>query len=42
VKNGIDTEVTCLDLAGIDITKCEDIALSVGAKFRLRRHGVTG
>ncbi|MFA5144230.1 MAG: TatD family hydrolase [Candidatus Omnitrophota bacterium] len=38
----IDTEVTCLDLEGVDIQKCEELAKSLGAKFRLRRYGVTG
>ena len=42
VGNKIDTEVTCLDLEGIDVKKCEELAKSVGAKFRLRRYGVTG
>ncbi|MDO8593194.1 MAG: TatD family nuclease-associated radical SAM protein [bacterium] len=42
VKQGIETEVTCLDLEGIDIKKCEEFAGSAGAKFRLRRYGVTG
>lgn len=41
-KCGIETEVTCLDLPGVDVKKCEDIAKSVGAKFRLRRLGVVG
>jgi TatD DNase family protein len=38
----IDTEVTCLDLEGVDIKKCEELARGAGAKFRLRRYGVTG
>ncbi|MDD5429039.1 MAG: YchF/TatD family DNA exonuclease [Candidatus Omnitrophica bacterium] len=38
----IETEVTCLDLPGVDIKKCEEIARSAGAGFRLRRYGVTG
>ena len=42
VANRIATEVTCLDLPGIDIKKCEAIAKSLGASFRLRRLGVTG
>ena len=42
VRHKIDTEVTCLDLEGVDIQKCEELAKSLGAKFRLRRYGVTG
>ena len=42
VKAKIDTEVTCLDLEGVDIEKCEALAKSAGAKFRLRQYGVTG
>ncbi|MDD5437126.1 MAG: YchF/TatD family DNA exonuclease [Candidatus Omnitrophica bacterium] len=42
VAHKIDTEVTCLDLEGVDITKCEELAKSLGARFRLRRYGVTG
>jgi TatD DNase family protein len=38
----IEAEVTCLDLKDIDIKKCEEIARSAGAAFRLRRYGVTG
>ena len=38
----IETEVTCLDLEGVDIKKCEALAKSLGAKFRLRQYGVTG
>ena len=42
VKLGLDVEVTCLDLPGVDTAKCEEIAKSAGARFRLRRYGVTG
>jgi len=42
VENGIETEVTCLDLAGVDAKRCEDIAKSLGAHFRLRKLGVVG
>lgn len=42
VRAKIETEVTCLDLEGVDIKKCEALAKSLGAKFRLRRYGVTG
>ncbi|MFA6321667.1 MAG: TatD family hydrolase [Candidatus Omnitrophota bacterium] len=41
-SRNIETEVTCLDLPGIDIDKCEEIARNAGAAFRLRRYGVTG
>ena len=40
--NNIETEVTCLDLKGIDVKKCEALARCAGARFRLRRYGVTG
>ena len=42
VANGIDTEVTCLDIEGVDIKKCERMAGDMGARFRLRRIGVVG
>lgn len=42
VRIGIEVEVTCLDLAGVDVKRCEDMARSLGAKFRLRRLGVVG
>lgn len=42
VRRKIETEVTCLDLEGVDTKKCEALAKSLGAKFRLRRYGVTG
>ena len=42
VRHGIETEVTCLDIDGIDLNKCEEIAKSAGAKFRLRRYGIAG
>ena len=41
-ENGIEAEVTCLDLPGIDLKKCENIAKSLGAKFRLRELGIVG
>lgn len=40
--NSIETEVTCLDLPGVDLKKCEDMAGSLGATFRLRKVGVVG
>ena len=40
--HNIETEVTCLDLKGVDVKKCEALANSAGARFRLRRYGVTG
>jgi len=42
VKRGIETEVTCLDIEGVDLNKCEEIAKGAGAKFRLRRYGIVG
>jgi len=42
VKNGIDAEVTCLDLPHVDVKKCEEIAESLGARFRLRKAGAVG
>jgi len=42
VANKIETEVTCLDLAGVDAKKCEGIAKSLGAAFRLRAYGIVG
>jgi len=42
VKAGMDVEVTCLDLPGVDTKKCEEIAWSLGAKFRARHIGVVG
>ncbi len=42
VASGIGTEVTCLDLPGVNARKCEAIAKSLGAGFRLRAFGVVG
>ncbi len=42
VACGIETEVTCLDLPGVDVQKCESMAREMGAGFRLRRFGVVG
>ncbi|MFA5146168.1 MAG: TatD family hydrolase [Candidatus Omnitrophota bacterium] len=42
VGKGIETEVTCLDLPGVDVKRCEEIAKGLGAEFRLRHAGVTG
>lgn len=42
VENKIKTEVTCLDLEGVDLNECENIAKSLGASFRARTYGVTG
>jgi len=41
-RNKIETEVTCLTLPEIDVKKCEAIAKSLGARFRLRSYGVVG
>jgi TatD DNase family protein len=42
VAAGIETEATCLDLPGVDIAKCREIAASLGARFRQRRLGAVG
>ncbi|MBN1527047.1 MAG: YchF/TatD family DNA exonuclease [Candidatus Omnitrophica bacterium] len=42
VARGIETEVTCLDLPGVDIKRCEEIAAGLGARFRLRSYGIVG
>ncbi|MDD5174246.1 MAG: TatD family nuclease-associated radical SAM protein [Candidatus Omnitrophica bacterium] len=42
VDSGIKTEVTCLDLPGVDLKECAAIARRLGASFRARRYGVTG
>lgn len=42
VQKGIKTEITCLDLPEVDLKGCETLALSLGASFRMRKHGVTG
>lgn len=42
VKAGMDVEATCLDLPGVDSGKCEEIARSLGARFRPRRLGIVG
>jgi len=42
VHSGIEVEVTCLDLPGVDIKRCEAIAREMGVKFRLRSLGVVG
>ncbi len=38
----IETEVTCLNLPGVDLRECERMAKSLGASFRLRKLGVVG
>jgi TatD DNase family protein len=40
--NGIATEVTCLDLAGVDLKRCEELSRNLGAAFRRRSAGVVG
>lgn len=42
VAHGMETEVTCLDLPGVDVKRCEAIAAGLGARFRLRSYGVVG
>ncbi|MCX5678374.1 MAG: YchF/TatD family DNA exonuclease [Candidatus Omnitrophica bacterium] len=42
VKNKIEVEVTCLDLPGVDLKRCETIAKELGGIFRPRSLGVVG
>jgi TatD DNase family protein len=42
VDHSIKTEVTCLNLAGVDLKECERKAKDLGASFRPRAYGVTG
>ncbi|MFA6609790.1 MAG: TatD family nuclease-associated radical SAM protein, partial [Candidatus Omnitrophota bacterium] len=42
VSNKIKTEITCLDLPGVDMKRCMDIARSLGADLRKRSYGVVG
>ena len=42
VRNKIEVEVTCLDLPGVDLKRCETIAKELGGVFRLRSLGATG
>lgn len=42
VSNGITVEITCLDLAGVDLARCEAIAKELGGTFRKRSIGVVG
>lgn len=42
IANNIEIEVTCLDLAGVDVKKCERIVRELGADFRVRSLGVVG
>lgn len=42
VRNKIEVEVTCLDLPGVDLKRCEAIAKELGGIFRPRSLGVTG
>ena len=42
VANHIETEATCLDIAGVDVRECERIVRSLGANFRLRKLGIVG
>ncbi len=41
-RHGIEVDVTCLDLPGVDVKRCEDIAKDLGGQFRLRSLGVVG
>jgi TatD DNase family protein len=42
ISEGIQVEVTCLDLPDVDTKRCETVAKDLGADFRLRRYGVAG
>jgi len=42
VRSGMDVEVTCLDLPGVDTARCVEIVRSLGAKFRPRHLGIVG
>jgi TatD DNase family protein len=42
VRNKIEVEVTCLDLPGVDLKRCETIAKELGGIFRPRSLGVVG
>ncbi len=42
VSDGIETEVTCLDVPGVDLGECGKIARSLGANFRVRKYGTVG
>lgn len=41
-KCGMDVEMTCLDLPGVDAARCAEIARSLGARFRPRHLGIVG
>ena len=42
VANGIEVDVTFLDLPGVDTEKCRRLAAELGAKFRPRHLGIVG
>ena len=42
VASGIKTEVTCLNLPGVDLDECKRIAKELSATFRLRELGTVG
>jgi len=42
VREGFETEVTCLNLDGVDTKQCEELARGLGASFRLRKLGIVG
>lgn len=42
VRNKIEVEVTCLDLPGVDLKRCEAMAKELGGIFRPRSLGVFG
>jgi TatD DNase family protein len=41
-KEGLEVEITCLDIAGEGVQGCRRIAEKIGAKFRLRHFNVVG
>ncbi|MFH1996136.1 MAG: TatD family hydrolase [Candidatus Omnitrophota bacterium] len=42
VDAGIETEITCIDMTGVDIEKCREFASKMGASFRVRKLGAVG
>jgi TatD DNase family protein len=42
VQSKIDLEVTFLDLPGVDLKRCEEMAKELGGAFRLRSLGIVG
>lgn len=42
VQEGYDVVVTVVDVAGVDLARCESIAKGLGASFRVRHYDVVG